>query len=205
MELLDRYLQAVRFWLPKSHQDDIIAELRSNIQGQMEDREAELGHALSLDEQGAVLKSHGRPVLVASQYGRRRHLIGPALFPMYALTIKASLGVALAIYFVVAVILVVTSGTDLVEQALHFPSVALTVFGWVTLVFAGLEMGISSCRVAGRWDPRSLPQVRRRAPGREKPVPRTTAFAELVVGTAACIWGLSALRSPHRPLVRARK
>lgn len=27
MELLDRYLQAVKFWLPKKQQQDIIAEL----------------------------------------------------------------------------------------------------------------------------------------------------------------------------------
>lgn len=27
MELQDRYLQAVRFWLPQEQQDDIIAEL----------------------------------------------------------------------------------------------------------------------------------------------------------------------------------
>ena len=31
MELLDRYLQAVRFWLPKAQQQDIIAELSSDL------------------------------------------------------------------------------------------------------------------------------------------------------------------------------
>ena len=31
MELIDRYLQAVRFWLPKAQADDIIAELSEDI------------------------------------------------------------------------------------------------------------------------------------------------------------------------------
>jgi hypothetical protein len=31
MELLDRYLHAVRFWLPKAHQNDIIEELRDGF------------------------------------------------------------------------------------------------------------------------------------------------------------------------------
>ena len=37
MELLDRYLQAVKFWLPKSQRDDIIAELSEDIRCQFEE------------------------------------------------------------------------------------------------------------------------------------------------------------------------
>lgn len=47
MELLDRYLQAVRFWLPKAQQQDIIAELSSDLHSQIEDRETELGRPLN--------------------------------------------------------------------------------------------------------------------------------------------------------------
>src|SRR5438309_9276370 len=36
MELLDRYLQAVRFWLPKAQQEDIIAELSSDLRSQID-------------------------------------------------------------------------------------------------------------------------------------------------------------------------
>ena len=43
MELLDRYLQAVRFWLPKAQQNDIIAELGDDIRSQIEDKESALG------------------------------------------------------------------------------------------------------------------------------------------------------------------
>ncbi len=40
MELLDRYLQAVRFWLPRKQQDDIIAELGEDLRSQIQDRES---------------------------------------------------------------------------------------------------------------------------------------------------------------------
>ena len=36
MQLLDRYLEAMRFWLPESEQDDIINELSENIRAQVE-------------------------------------------------------------------------------------------------------------------------------------------------------------------------
>ena len=39
MELVDRYLQAVKFWLPRHQKDDILAELSADLQSQIEDRE----------------------------------------------------------------------------------------------------------------------------------------------------------------------
>ena len=37
MEILERYLQAVKKYLPWQRQDDIIAELRANLEAQIED------------------------------------------------------------------------------------------------------------------------------------------------------------------------
>jgi hypothetical protein len=39
MELIERYLQAVKFALPKKQQDDIVRELRDSILSQVEERE----------------------------------------------------------------------------------------------------------------------------------------------------------------------
>lgn len=66
MELLDRYLQAVRFWLPKSsRQEDLIAELGEDLRSQIEAKEAELGHPLDKEEIAAILKRCGSPMMVA--------------------------------------------------------------------------------------------------------------------------------------------
>ncbi|MEI6668118.1 MAG: hypothetical protein WCP29_08175 [Acidobacteriota bacterium] len=88
MDLLDRYLHAVKFWPPKAQRQDIVSELSEDIRSQVEDKECELGRALSETEVEAILVRIGRPVLVAGRYLPQRHLIGPALFPIYVFVLK---------------------------------------------------------------------------------------------------------------------
>ncbi|HWZ81094.1 MAG TPA: hypothetical protein VNW47_00635 [Terriglobales bacterium] len=83
MELLDRYLQAVQFWLPKDQKQDIIAELSEDLRSQIEEKEAELGRKLAESELEAILQRCGSPLAVASRYLPQRSLIGPTLFPLY--------------------------------------------------------------------------------------------------------------------------
>jgi len=61
MDLLNRYLHAVGFWLPKPQQDDIIAELSEDLRSQIEDRAAALGHSLDDDGIAAILTSAATP------------------------------------------------------------------------------------------------------------------------------------------------
>ena len=79
MQLVERYLQAVKFWLPKQQKEDILAELSADIQSQIEDRETVLGRALNETEIEEVLKQRGRPCLVASRFRPQESLIGPVL------------------------------------------------------------------------------------------------------------------------------
>jgi len=68
MELIERYLQAVKFWLPKNQKQDIIAELSEDIHSQIEERESALGRELTDDDVEQILKQRGRPLLVAEKY-----------------------------------------------------------------------------------------------------------------------------------------
>src|SRR5580693_4744277 len=68
MELLDRYLHAIEFWLPKRQKQDIIAELSEDLRSQIEEKENELGRKLNDAEVEAILKRCGSPVEVASRY-----------------------------------------------------------------------------------------------------------------------------------------
>ena len=88
MELLDRYLRNVEFWLPKAQQKDIIAELSEDIRSQIEDRETELGHMLDEAELEALLKKRGNPMFVAGRYLPPRQLIGPTVFPIYQFVLR---------------------------------------------------------------------------------------------------------------------
>jgi len=50
MDLIDRYIGAVRRHLPKSANPDIVSELTDNLRSQAEEREQALGRALNDEE-----------------------------------------------------------------------------------------------------------------------------------------------------------
>ena len=70
MTLLERYLQAVRFFLPSRQQDDIVRELSENLALRDGGSSETLGRQLTEDEQADILRRHGHPMLVAARYRR---------------------------------------------------------------------------------------------------------------------------------------
>jgi hypothetical protein len=47
MDWLERYLHAVKLWLPRAQQDDIVAALSEDIRSEVEEREKALGRTLN--------------------------------------------------------------------------------------------------------------------------------------------------------------
>src|SRR4029453_731894 len=88
MNLLDRYLDAVRNRLPRNQRDDIVAELRDILLSQIEAEETTHTRRLTDDEIAEILKRFGRPMTVAARYGASNYLIGPALYPAYLASLK---------------------------------------------------------------------------------------------------------------------
>ncbi len=172
MELLDRYLQAVKFWLPKGQKQDIIAELSEDIRSQIEEKENELGRKLNEAEAEAIFKRVGRPVLVANRYSPQQYLIGPLLFPIYRFVLKI---VALC-YLVPWVLAWIgfmiydpgfrakhSGGTLIGALGSVWGPLWLAAFcacGVVTIVFAVLERAQTKSGFLEDWDPRKLPAVR---------------------------------------------
>ncbi len=160
MELLDRYLSAVGANLPKPQRDDILRELAENIRAQIEDKEAELGRALTESEQEAVLRQHGNPLIVAGRYRHDdrslalgRQIIGPALFPFYIKVLWLNWGIAA---IVAALIILVLSQ---IGVPIRFgPAFALILWTLlantivITLIFVGVEKYCA--RFPDRWDVR---------------------------------------------------
>lgn len=187
MDMLDRYLQAVRFFLPAQQQDDIVRELSENLISQMEDREEELGRPLDEAEQAAILRQHGHPMVVAGRYRSQQQLIGPIFFPLYLFVLKAGLGVALLVTVVVAAVTATLQGDPVrhaVEAMLAFPGRGLMVFAWTTLVFAGLDIARARLPMVNDWDPRSLPKVIRH----EYQIPRLRTLCDLFFVLAGAVW-----------------
>ena len=77
MELLDRYLQAVRFWLPRKRQEDITRELAEDLRSEIEEKEASLGRRLTDAELELILRRWGAPMTVAVRYLPGQYLVGP--------------------------------------------------------------------------------------------------------------------------------
>jgi hypothetical protein len=199
MELLDRYLHAVKFWLPKAQQEDIIKELSDNILSQMEDKESELGRPLTEAEQSTILKHHGHPMMAASRYWPRQHLIGPAVFPVYWFVLKVS--VVLAVVMSLASgLAVLTSAKPAQEMAgallskvfLDVPGVAVITFAWVTAVFAALDYGQSKLHRLDKWDPTSLPRIDKRKSAKTPVKP----ICELIASAVFVLWWLAVPQFP---------
>jgi hypothetical protein len=191
MDLIDRYLQAVKFWLPKNQKQDIIAELSEDLRSQVEDREAELGRQLNESEVADLLKQRGRPVLVANQFRPQQYLIGPVLFPIYMFVLEV-----VAAFYVVPWILVwigiavsraAHTGQSLIQAAASFwtsfwPMVFFVV-GSITIIFAMLERVQAKSRFLEEWDPRKLPPVR--DPNR---IPLSSSIVEVVANLVCLSW-----------------
>ena len=195
MDLLERYLQAVRFFLPHRQQDDIVGELSDNLLSQFEDREAALGRPLSDDEQAEILRRHGHPMLVAGRYRSHQHLIGPVFFPIYLFAMKAGLAIALLVTVVVSAVAAVLTGDPIdrvVEALLAYPGRALMVFACTTLAFAVLDAAQSRLKLSHAWDPRSLPKVVRH----EHRMSRLHAIFELPFAVACVVWLLLIPQAP---------
>ena len=160
MELVERYLQAVKAALPGKQSDDIVQELRDSILSQVEERESTLGRPLNSSEIAEILKKMGNPMTLASRYGGRRQIIGGSLFTIYWKVLTWALTIALVAHAATS-IAIAASGKPFGESLavfFHFPGVALSLrlSPWSLLRsicwgqgFAPAITGIrSSCR---RW------------------------------------------------------
>lgn len=209
MDLLDRYLQAVKKHLPWQRQDDIIAELRANLEAQLEDKEAAMGRPLTAGEAEAWLKQIGPPMQVAARYQPQQYLIGPGVFPMYWYVLRIAFLWAIIIYSIVSAVQIVLqapSGTAVLDAVLRVPGVLMTVAVWVTLVFAAIEFAVTRypdkcpaiAGISADWTPASLPPVEKQAAGGKKPRSFALAVGEVVFGFLLLVW---LLLIPQHPIL----
>jgi len=199
-DMLDRYLQAVRKNLPKSRQEDIIKELRDNLLSEMEDKEEASGHPLTEEEQEALLRSHGHPIVVAMRYLPQRQLIGPTIFPFYWYVLEKALMIGLLVYTISNAITLALQApvvSRFIAVVLGFPWVAFMIAAWVTVVFAGMEFAFAryhkQCQWFTDWSPRKLPPV----DAIERKHPIAHDVAGFILNVLAAVWFLVLV--PHHP------
>ncbi len=155
MELLDRYLEAVQKQLPWERQDDIIAELRANLEAQLEDRQEELGHTLTAEEAKAWVGQLTAPAIMAGRYRRQQYLIGPGLFPIYSLILRM-------VTFWVFIVTVIVNAIKLFTQPWSAGAVpgAIVNVGFVVLLNAAIiTVVFAALEYAGLHHPEWMPQI----------------------------------------------
>jgi hypothetical protein len=197
MQLLDRYLTAVRFWLPKAQRHDITAELAANLQAEIDDRAAELGRPLTEPETAAILKQHGSPILVASRYQPEnrtvnfgRQFIGPVVFPFYWIAIKVVL-VLLLISSIIPIFLFASHGPPFVglgNALVRMTRFSLPALLLVTVVFALIDFCLRKLHFIekwnGDWDPANLPSSDRQT----RQVRRSSSIAGIIIQSIFIVW-----------------
>jgi hypothetical protein len=195
MDLIDRYLVAVRRQLPQDLQDDVIAELKDSLRSEAEEHENAAGRAMTQDEQAAMLKKRGHPFLMASRYLPQRYLIGPALFPYYRQTLK------FVVFWVVLPIVLIGGAVHAIYAADPFGvwsrvlsgawNGAIFSVGIVTIVFAILEHERLRITFLDSWNPAKLPE-----PSAGRMVPRSESVIGLVFALTFLVWWTGVVRVP---------
>ena len=206
MEMLDRYLEAVKFWLPKQQKDDIIDELSADIAAQIEEREARLSRRLTEADIEAILRERGRPVLVANRFLPQEQLIGPLWFPVYRFVLKIICLSYLLPWALVWIGMMTFNGAYRTGQ-IHaswsaaiasawsaWLTTAFVAIGLATIVFAVLERVQANAHFLNNWSPRKLPPVR--TPNQ---IPRANSIFELAFALLFFLWW--ALNASHRILI----
>ena len=192
-ELLARYLLGVKRHLSGKDREDIAKEIESHIFDTLEERfpETEEVTVAQLEE---IFKEMGAPRKVAWQYRPQRSLIGPRFFPVYAIVARILVAV------VVGAILLSTVIATVVGEPQSFWHVlgnflgsawsgALSAFGVVTLIFAGIERAVEEkswdemedfeeLKEMNEYKASELPQL----PQREKKFDRVENVFEIVFG-----------------------
>lgn len=196
-DLLARYLDAIRRHLGNGASPDLLAELAANLQAEMDDRAAELGRPLTEDDQAAILRRHGPPLLVAARYQPQRSLIGPEVFPFYLYALRRLLPLVLGINLLAqVVVLAFTDSATPLGQRLH-PGAMLHDLIWAGIVFIGVVTAAFAILEATgshwrphlqnvRWDPRKLQRVQAVEPGGPR-----HPYADVIAGTLFLAWLLA--------------
>jgi len=200
VELIDRYLQGVRFWLPKGRpQEDLLSELGEDLHSQIEARESELGRRLEMNEVSEILKRCGPPMVVAARFAPKSYLIGPGIFPIYRFVLKmVLLWILIPVFvFIVAPVNLANSGghwgTAWVHAMQGIWSGAFFAAAVITLVFAILERTQMHNAAACKWDPLKLPPVQKT----ERKPSLAQTVSELAFNWFGLIWLLLLPRYPE--------
>jgi hypothetical protein len=194
MDLIERYLAAVRQNLPDDKADDIIAELHDELATRQEIREDALGRPLERAELTAMLREFGHPLVIAARYRPQQYLIGPEIYPFYLFGLRVVLTIGAALLFAIGVISALLGNGNIIEMFVRITSdlwgFFFTAVAVVTLGFALFERYGGSVDQLYHWTPEHLPAPLARRKGQWE------AAFEVGLSIAFLLWWIGAVNLP---------
>ena len=162
-ELVERYIHQVGRYLPPKERTEIEAELRSQLEDQLDDR---FPGVPTEEDVASVLKEWGHPYQIARSYREEQYLIGPDIYPVMMRALRYGWFTVPAIVLFLNVFAElgasqVLTFTGLVLQPLLASLIAVFSFSaLVVLVFAIIQhLGIIRKESAELFNPLDLPQA----------------------------------------------
>jgi hypothetical protein len=200
MDLIERYLAAVRQNLPAEKADDIIAELHDELATRQEMREDRLGRPLRRDEVTAMLKEFGHPLVIAARYRPQQYLIGPEIFPFYLFAMRVVLTIGAISLVAIGIISALLGDRNLTGMFVRITGdlwgFFFTAVAAVTLGFALFERYGGPIDQLYRWTPEHLPMPLARHKGQWE------AAFEVGCSIAFLLWWIGAIQLPAIPATR---
>jgi len=197
MELLNRYLQAVGFWLPRKQKHDIVGELAEELRCQIEEKECALGQALTEQELVELLKRCGPPMSVAARYLSQSPSMPPAMFMIYRFVLKVVvLWVLLPLFIIISAppfFAAQNHPLALLSTMLLYAQAAVFAVGMITIIF-GLIARYQPTMGRGNWDARKLPRVR--TPRELQHISHFGSAFEVVWNLLFLLWWVDLFRLP---------
>lgn len=161
MQLIDRYVQAVKSYLPIKIRDDIGEELQLLLNEKLDDmRESNDGE---LNEEAIIefLKRQGHPMKVAAGYREVSALVSETLFPIYRQALIWVLGIIVAIQ-IFSWALGIISGWEvrsLMDLVFNTLNALMLGFAYATIAFHLGGKILEKQGLLKNWDPRKLPAI----------------------------------------------
>src|SRR5215216_4494923 len=138
MNLIDRYITEVGKHLPRRNRTDIEAEIRSTLEDMLAERKQAKGglnQPKEVEELMVIelLREYGSPQEVASSYQTNQHqyLIGPRLFPIFALVTRV-------VFAALIVLSLIGFGTELFRTGFSTTGIVTSVGEWFGSTLSGL-------------------------------------------------------------------
>jgi hypothetical protein len=195
MDLIDRYLGAVRRNLPARGADDIVAELRDALASRVEEREERLGRPLTDEEGRTLVKDFGHPLVVAGRYRRQQWLIGPDVFPFYLMVVRIVLLAVAGVQAAIGLVRLLLGDGEpiqiLLTTAGGLATSLLFSLAIVTFLFVVLERSGFPKEHLQIWNPAQLADLEEERQGQWE------AAAEVAFTIAFLLWWAGVFHLPY--------